>query len=228
MAPRQDRTHPLVFGHSATTNARLTSTKGGYYSYGCGGCGGIESGFRGLNDFGIRDNMFFDLLGNVNFEPKKKNILNNNNLLNKRKVRFNLAHRATIQERKHKGSLQERDEIRALEKEAIMYKLKRQEIQAQTRELRRELYKKNQEIRRKKREVKCLKALERDLIRFLDKCDNQSADIQQPLSNNLQIAAVAPSAFRANLYRIYVLCAALFSFLLVRVVSYGSIVVNRV
>jgi len=224
MAPRQDRTHPL-FGHSAT-NARLTSTKGGYY--GCGGCGGIEGGFRGLNDFGIRDNMFFDILSNVNFEPKKKNILNNNNLLNKRKVRFNLAHRATIQERKHKGSLQERDEIRALEKEAIMYKLKRQEIQAQTRELRRELYKKNQEIRRKKQEVKCLKALERDLIRFLDKCDNQPADIQQPLSNNLQIAAVAPSAFRANLYRIYVLCAALFSFLLVRVVSYGSIVVNRV
>jgi len=172
--------------------------------------------------------MFFDLLNSVNFEPKKKNILNNNNLLNKRKVRFNLAHRIAIQERNHKGSLQERDEIRALEKEAIMYKLKRQEIQAQTRELRRELYKKNQEIRRKKREVKCLKAFERELIKFLDKCDNQPADIQQPLSNNLQIAAVAPSAFRDNLYRIYVLCAALLSFLLVHVVSYGSIVVNRV
>jgi len=142
MAPRQDRTHPLVFSHSAT-NARLTSTKGGYYSYGGGGCGGLEGGFRGLNDFGIRENMFFDLLSNVNFEPKKKNILNNNNnLLNKRKARFNLAHRAAIQERKHKGSLQERDEIRALEKEAIMYKLKRQAIQVQTRELRRELYKK--------------------------------------------------------------------------------------
>jgi len=189
----------------------------------------VSGGFRGLNDFGIRENMFFDLLSNVNFEPKKKNILNNNNnLLNKRKARFNLAHRAAIQERKHKGSLQERDEIRALEKEAIMYKLKRQAIQVQTRELRRELYKKNQEIRRKKREVKCLKAFERELIKFLDKCDNQPADIQRPLSNNLQIAAVAPSAFRANLYRIYVLCAALLSFLLVRVVSYGSIVVNRV
>jgi len=222
MAPRQGRTHPLVFGHS-TVNARLT-TKGGYYSYGGGGdCGGL-----GLNDFDMRDNVFLDLLSNVNFEPKKKNIFNNNNLLNKRKVRFNLAHRATIQERKHKGSLQERDEMRALEKEAIIYKLKRQEIQAQTRELRRALYKKNQEIRRKKREVKCLKAFERELLKFLDKCDNQPADIQQSISNNLQIAAAAPSAFRANLYRIYVLCAALLSFLLVRVVSYGSIVVNRV
>jgi len=148
-------------------------------------------------------------------------------LLNKRKARLNLAHRDTIQERKYKGSLQERDEIRAMEKEAIMYKLQRQEIQAQTRELRRALYKKNQEIRRKKREVKCLKAFERELINFLDKCDNQPADIQPSITNNLQIAAAAPSAFRANLYRIYVLCAALLSFLLVRVVSYGSIVVNR-
>ena len=102
MAPRQDRTHPLIFGHS-TVNVRLTSTKGGYYSYGGGGCGGLESGVNGFN-FDMRDNVFFDLLSNVNFEPKKKNIFNNNNLLNKRKVRFNLAHRATIQERKHKVS----------------------------------------------------------------------------------------------------------------------------
>jgi len=214
MAPRQDRTHPLIFGHS-TANVRLASTKGGYY--GSGGCGGLEGGVSSF-----RDNVFFDLLSNVNFEPKKKNILNNNNLLNKRKARFNLAHRAAIQGHKNKGSLQERDEIRALEKEAILYKLKRQEIQAQTRELRRALFKKNQEIRRKKREVKCLKAFERELIRFLEKHDNQSADIQQPISNNLQ---AAPPTLRARVYLWY---AALFSFLLVRVVSYGSIVVNRV
>jgi hypothetical protein len=112
-----------------------------------------------------------------------------------------------------------------LEKEAIMYKLKRQEIQAQTREcklfiikwsknqsiklfikflfikskVRRALYKKNQEIRRKKREVKCLKAFERELLKFLDKCDNQPADIQQSITNNLQIAAAAPSAFRVGI-----------------------------
>jgi hypothetical protein len=100
MAPRQDRTHPLLFSHSAV-NARLTSTKGGYYNYGGGGggCGGLD-----LNDFDMRDNVFLDLLSNVNFEPKKKNIFNNNNLLSKRKVGFNLAHRATIQERKHKVS----------------------------------------------------------------------------------------------------------------------------
>src|SRR5581483_10113694 len=105
MAPRQDRTHPLVFGHSVA-NARLTSTKGGYYNYG-GGCGGLEggvNGFGGLSNFDMRDNVFFDLLSNVNFEPKKKNIFNNNNLLNKRKARLNLAHRDTIQERKYKVS----------------------------------------------------------------------------------------------------------------------------
>jgi len=134
----------------------LISTKGGYYSYGGGGggCGGL-----GLNDFDMRDNVFLDLLSNVNFEPKKKNIFNNNNLLNKRKVRFNLAHRATIQERKHKGSLQERDEIRALEKEAIIYKLKRQEIQAQTRELRRALYKKKSRDPSKETRSKVFKSI---------------------------------------------------------------------
>jgi len=46
--------------------------------------------------------------------------------------------------------------------------------------------------------VKILKAIERDLIRIIDKCDNQPIDIQQSISNNLPIAA-APSAFRVSI-----------------------------
>jgi len=101
MAPRQDRTHPLLFGHS-NVNSRLTSTKGGYYNG--GGFGSLEggiNGFRGVNEFYIRNNVSLDLLNYANVEPKKKTIFNNNN---KRKARLNMTHHAAVQERKHKVS----------------------------------------------------------------------------------------------------------------------------
>ncbi|CAG8803834.1 9172_t:CDS:2 [Cetraspora pellucida] len=212
MAPRQDRT-PLVLNRTT----RGASSPGFYFgtlsAISTFGGGNFEGGVRTYDSYMIRNNV--GELYPCHAEYKKKNIINGN----KRKVYFNLAHAV----REHTESLRERDKVIALEQEAMMYKFKRQEIQAQARELRRKIHKKNKEIRQKRHEVKYLRIIERELIEYLEKCESQSREEAQPV---IQVAS--PLAFGANLYRVYVLCAALISFLLVRVVSYGSIVVNRV
>ncbi|CAG8809676.1 341_t:CDS:2 [Gigaspora margarita] len=211
MAPRQDKT-PLVLNRTS----RGVSSPGLYFgtlsAISTFGGGNFEGGGKTHDSYMIRNNVG-ELYHNA--EYKKKNIINGN----KRKVHFNLTHAV----REHTESLRERDKVIALEQEAMMYKFKRQEIQTQARELRRKIHKKNKEIRQKKHEVKYLRIIERELIEYLEKCELQSREEVQPV-----VQTASPLAFGANLYRVYVLCAALVSFLLVRVVSYGSIVVNRV
>jgi len=130
----------------------------------------------------------------------------------KRKLGKHLKHAVRAQKTL---SLAKREEIMAQEHEAMMWKLKRLEVQAHAREMRRKLHKQNQEIRLKRLELKGLKKQERELRQVLEQCESQA----QALSTTS-----ASLVFRSNLNRIYMLAAALLSFLLVRIFSYSYLV----
>ncbi|CAG8796581.1 28763_t:CDS:2, partial [Racocetra persica] len=199
MAPRQDRA-PLVLNRTS----RGVSSPGLYFgtlsAISTFGGGNFEGGVRTYDSYMIRNNV--GELYHSYAEYKKKNIINGNKLaFDKMDFRIVIVDLFSLQHSKRKTvmnfytpnlleSLRERDKVIALEQEAMMYKFKRQEIQAQARELRRKIHKKNKEIRQKKHEVKYLRAIERELIEYLEKCESQSREEAQPV---IQIAS--PLAF---------------------------------
>ncbi|CAG8438600.1 8711_t:CDS:2 [Ambispora leptoticha] len=97
---------------------------------------------------------------------------------NKRKVAFNLKHAAVLEQKVSFSSpLSQKEECMALEHEAMMWKLKRLEVQAHAREMRLALHKQHEETRKKRQELKRLKEVEHELRELLEKCESHSQEL---------------------------------------------------
>ncbi|KAG9307756.1 hypothetical protein G9A89_023321 [Geosiphon pyriformis] len=131
---------------------------------------------------------------------------------NKRKVASSLKQSGYGQKI---SPLTRREEIMAQQHQAMMWKLKSLEVRAHAKEMKKVLLKQNKEIRRKRLELRKLKEMERELRRVLEQCESQSQELS---------VTSASLVFRSNLNRIYMLAAALLSFLLVRIFSYSHLV----